>query len=495
MSFLLPDPQNMELLINTKLMKLAALTFAAMSLLWAVPSEAQEKPRASVSGDDLNYQQALQRGTQAVIWGIPAVSMMTLRQGAQRDLGATFNDIIYMSTPTAPRQAFLTPNNQTPYVIVMLNTGDGPVVLDVPRASEKTIFFGTVIDAWQLPLVDVGPAGEDMGRGGKYLFLPPDYNKPVPKGYLVYRPKTLHLYVALRPVSIRGGTLQEAVAYSKQLKAYPLSQAGTPPPGRYIDASPKNWNTLPQYDLSYFEDLATAINEEPVQARDLVMMGMLSSIGIRKGQPFKPDAEMAKALDQAARDGYAQMQHYYVTSGEALVPYWSGNQWQTVNISREQMEQGFPFETVDELLLDKRAGGAYFWATFFPKHLGKASFYLMGLRDRSGAMLNGQSLYRLRVPEDVPASQFWSATVYSMKTKAFFANADRVSISSFEKAQLKLNPDGTLDLYFGSKPSDGLASNWIPTGEDFFLLFRLYGPERALFQKTWTLPDIEMVRQ
>jgi hypothetical protein len=35
-----------------------------------VPTEAQGKPRASVFGDDLNYQQALQRGTQAVIWGI-----------------------------------------------------------------------------------------------------------------------------------------------------------------------------------------------------------------------------------------------------------------------------------------------------------------------------------------------------------------------------------------------------------------------------------------
>jgi Transposase IS116/IS110/IS902 family len=37
--------------MNTRLMKLAALTFAAMSLLWAVLTEAQEKPGASVSGD------------------------------------------------------------------------------------------------------------------------------------------------------------------------------------------------------------------------------------------------------------------------------------------------------------------------------------------------------------------------------------------------------------------------------------------------------------
>ena len=185
------------------------------------------------------------------------------------------------------------------------------------------------------------------------------------------------------------------------------------------------------------------------------MMGMLSSIGITKGQPFKPDAETAKALEQAAKDGYAQMQNYFVTPGKALAPYWSGNQWQTFNIPRDQLAEGFPFETADELLLDKRAGGGYFWLSFFPKHLGAASFYLVGLRDRTGAMFNGQSLFRLRVPKDVPASQFWSVTVYSMKTKAFFANADRVAISSSEKTQLKSNPDGTVDLLFRSK-----AARW-----------------------------------
>jgi hypothetical protein len=55
--------------MNTKSLKFVALTFAAMSLLRSVPSDAQEQARASRPDDNLNYQQALQRGTQAVIWG------------------------------------------------------------------------------------------------------------------------------------------------------------------------------------------------------------------------------------------------------------------------------------------------------------------------------------------------------------------------------------------------------------------------------------------
>jgi len=448
-----------------------------------------------VNAESVIDQEVFQRGTQAVIWGVPAVSMMGLRRGSERDLGATFNDIIYMSHPMVSRHGFLTANNQVPYVLTMLNSTYGPVVLEVPPASEKTIFFGSVIDAWQVPLTDVGPQGADEGEGAKFLFLPPGYDKPVPEGYLVFRPKTYHLYVALRPVSVNGGTLDEAVAYSKQLKAYPLANASNPGGGRYIDAFPKTWDTLPKYDLSYFEDLSTVVNEEPVQEKDLAMMGMLPSLGIKKGKPFKPDADTAKTLEQAVKVGYKMMQNYFTTPGKALVPFWNDNQWQGPNFSREQAEEGFPFVTGDELLLDARAGGCYFWATFLPKHLGKGSFYLMGLRDKTGAPLDGSSLYRLRVPKEVPAREFWSAIVYSMETKGFIANASRVGISSYEKAELKSNPDGTVDLYFGPKAPQGLESNWIPTGENYFLIFRLYGPEKALFEKTWVLPDVEMVKQ
>ena len=38
-------------------------------------------------------------------------------------------------------------------------------------------------------------------------------------------------------------------------------------------------------------------------------------------------------------------------------------------------------------------------------------------------------------------------------------------------------------------------ANWIPTsaGEQFEVLFRFYGPEPAFFDKSWRLPDIELL--
>jgi hypothetical protein len=51
----------------------------------------------------------------------------------------------------------------------------------------------------------------------------------------------------------------------------------------------------------------------------------------------------------------------------------------------------------------------------------------------------------------------------------------------------------TVDVYFGPKAPAGKESNWIPTkaGGQFEVLFRIYGPEKAFFEKAWTLPDIE----
>jgi hypothetical protein len=52
-----------------------------------------------------------------------------------------------------------------------------------------------------------------------------------------------------------------------------------------------------------------------------------------------------------------------------------------------------------------------------------------------------------------------------------------------------------VDVYFGPKAPAGKEPNWVPTstGAGFEVLFRFYGPEKPLFEKTWRLPDIEKV--
>ncbi len=243
------------------------------------------------------------------------------------------------------------------------------------------------------------------------------------------------------------------------------------------------------------------VNEEPVRERDKVMMGMLASIGIERGKPFQPDANTQKALDAALVDGRQIMQRYFDTPGRALSPWWQGSQWSAFSPAAIQKANEFTYETDDALWLDQRAGGLFYWATFVPKKLGGGTFYLMDLRDSAGQLFDGQATYRLRVPAVAPAKDFWSAIVYDMDTKAFVCagpcdTADNgVGLSTFDKPAMKQNADGSVDLYFGPKAPAGFEKNWVTTaGKNFFLIFRLYGPEKVFFEKTWKLPDVEKVQ-
>jgi hypothetical protein len=77
-----------------------------------------------------------------------------------------------------------------------------------------------------------------------------------------------------------------------------------------------------------------------------------------------------------------------------------------------------------------------------------------------------------------------------MKTKTLLAAA-LVGALAFTTAHAQQIPIPT--AYFGPTAPAGKESNWVPTkaGGRFEVLFRFYGPEKPLFEKTWKLPDIE----
>ena len=64
-----------------------------------------------------------------------------------------------------PRHEFLTANNQVPYMITFVNLRQGPIVVEIPAAGAKAVLFGSFVDNWQAPVVDVGPSLFDaVGR-------------------------------------------------------------------------------------------------------------------------------------------------------------------------------------------------------------------------------------------------------------------------------------------------------------------------------------------
>ena len=436
---------------------------------------------------DWDYEIAYQRGIEAVNWATPAVSMVRYRE-AHFGLGGGLNTVYYLSQPPTPVTDALTANNQTPYSTVLMSTRDGPVVLDIPPASDRAAIFGSAVDIWQVPVADFGPAGTDQGMGGRYLFLPPGYDDPVPEDYFVVPMDTYNVLVALRLIPLGGAGFEETAEYAMNIRAYPLSEADSPPAGEYIDIAGKRVPTLVVYDVSLYEDIVTVLDEEPLLERDKVMGGMLASIGIERGKAFDPQGTTRDALEQAVHDAKEYLDFLFDTPGYAFENRWPDRQWMDIRLPSED---GFVFDEGDYLLLDARAAVFHF-ATFAPRRLGSATANIVATRDSGGALFSGDGSYSLTVPADVPARDFWSVIAYSFDTKAFIYNdLDRVGFSSYDMSSMAVNEDGSVDLHFGATPPEGLESNWIPTaGEDFFIMFRFYGPQDAFFDKSWVLADV-----
>jgi len=315
------------------------------------------------------------------------------------------------------------------------------------------------------------------------------------EGYFVFQLEGYSINFAFRPVSRGGGTINEAVAHvHDNLRVYPLAEAASPPETVFLDATGKKWDTLPYYDLTYFRDLWNVVQGEPIRERDKAMHGILREIGIEKGVPFEPTEAWVAIYEDGAKCAFDYMQDKWLTPNVMLRPFNEGkNHWQQANVPPDQAAIGFPFEDRGIPLIDARVD-AYFWATYFPVVLGGSSFYLMSLHDSDGNLLNGKDTYRLSVPKDTPAADFWSAIAYSMVTKGFIRDAERVGLSSRQLDDMTVNEDGSVDLYFAPEPPKGKESNWVPTGEDWFSIFRFYGPEKALFDKSFLLPDFEKVQ-
>lgn len=425
------------------------------------------------------------RAVEAATWGMPLVSVDAMRN-AFFSAGAKYGDILYFSRPADWRFQTTTPNASSLYVYLNFNLADGPVVLDFPAAAGAGL-FGTLVDAWETPLADVGPEGDDKGKGGKYVLLPPGYKQNIPQGNFPLRSRTYNGYALFRaiPATRSPEDLGKAVDLVKKMRLYPLEQAGNPPAQRHIDIAGKLFDGIARFDDSFYDGLARMVNEEPVQTRDLVAMGQLRLLGIEKGRAFKPDQAtrgiLKKAIDEA-HDGFMEA----VTVGE---PYWSGSQW--ILSAVVGPKTGFSYETADHLEIDERAM-VFFLAYAAPKNLGAATFYLGAYRDGKGQPLRGEKTYRLRIPANVPVKQYWAVTVYDLATAAFIHESPRLAIDSYDQ-KVQKNTDGSIDVYFGPSAPAGKETNWIYTarGKPWFPFFRFYGPEKAVFDKTWRLPDME----
>jgi hypothetical protein len=122
---------------------------------------------------------------------------------------------------------------------------------------------------------------------------------------------------------------------------------------------------------------------------------------------------------------------------------------------------------------------------------GKGAKYMIGFTDSDGAPLSGGADYRLTLPKDIPAANFWSVTLYEAENGSGLANGQPFP-SLGSRDQPAQNADGGTDIYLGPKAPEGKEANWLATvpGKGYFAVIRLYSPTEAAINKTWKPGDI-----
>jgi len=424
------------------------------------------------------------RAIEAAIWGLPLVRFDAMRQAFFRDAQATYGDIAYWSKPADWQFQLATASTLSTYVYCNFNTRMGPIVIDMPPAPGMSL-TGAIVSAWESTLVEVGHGGFDKGRGGKYLVLPPDYTGMVPSRYISVRSETYNARALFCIKPTVEGDMASVMAMLTRIRVYSLMQAVNPPEQRFIDMSERLFDTAVRFDDTFFDSLARMVREEPVRTRDLVAMSQMPTLGIDKNGTFAPNLAVREILSQSAEEVHAGLIKASM-AGELLSP---SARW--LKSDAGCSGPGLTYETAFRFGIDER-NVQFFMAFETPGKRRRPALCLRTFCDAAGDPLKGAATYRLHIPAGASVKH-WEIAAYDLETGCFIRESSRVAINSGSPGTRK-NADGSVDVSFASKPEVG-EFNWIHTASTrpWFAVFRVYDPERAVFESSWVLPDIEKI--
>src|SRR5215471_16350344 len=190
-----------------------------IDLTMGLPANAQVEQKIY---DEMDFQ----RACQAYIWATPIVAMNEWKRAHLGVIGAKPRDLVLYNN-YKDKLGILTANFTTPYVITFDNLEKGPVVIDQPAGA----FAGMVLDFWQRPIADLGQAGPDKGKGGKYLIVGPGQKAPKVKGYYIIQSSTNNVFIGIRVLEPGEDKIKAAM---DRFKIYGYAERADPPAQRAL---------------------------------------------------------------------------------------------------------------------------------------------------------------------------------------------------------------------------------------------------------------------
>lgn len=455
----------------------------------------QVGPRQYLSPKDFSatYDEfLLGQAIQAYMMTLPCLNIIGMRDGSEATFGRGYNILPIWKDRMNAKTWVPTPNCDVIYSMSYLDLKEtGPLVVFAPPNV-----IGMFTDFMQRTLTDVGAAGPDLARGGLFLLLPPDYEGPHPGGYYTFRSPTYNVFLFFRTILAKGANgpdTSKPVEIAEMTRVYPLGTREQERPAmKFPNAAPVRVNMMYPTDFTYWEKLHKFVEYEPVGAFDMQTRGLLASIGMVKGHPFKPDAHMRGILTRAVEEGAKRIWSMRMNAATLnSVAYYKDRQYINVWAGVDA-----DWNTPTYLSVNMRM--AYFQVAYgsAPAMVNDAvnmgSKYPSAFKDADGDFLDGNKHYKLHLPPNIPASLYWAVTVYNPVDGTMPETSQPFpSRNAFDT--VKVNADTSVDLYFGpTKPAKAPEENWIETPADHGILItvRLYGAGAAFYDQTWRPDDI-----
>ena len=391
---------------------------------------------------------------------------------------------------------FVSPNNDTMYLLAMCDVRHGPLVLHVPDTHGR-YYVLQFVDAWSNNFAYIGHRATGTAAGDFLLTAAGAPPVDAPPGMRVVTAPT-GLFAIVGRVAVSGPADVPAVhALQDQFSLTPLSvfqggaelpaPAGVPQPDPGVSA-----------DLKWWEQFRVALAAFPPPAADAPFLALCAQFGLTAAaSPYiDPDPALQRILATGQAAGQAKIEEL-IQKAAAPVNGWQSSK-RLFNYNLDFFEIG-ALDAPEWKIADRPTAyvtrAVVARAGLWGNH-GYEADYEQVYVDADNQPLNAAHRYELRLPEQPPVGAFWSLTMYNIPQFYLVENAiNRYSIGSSHSG-LKTEPDGSLTIYIQKdSPGPEKESNWLPTPQSgpFRPIMRLYEPHPSVLDGSFTLPAIQRV--
>lgn len=436
---------------------------------------------------------------EAYIYGYPLVYSMheiSMLPSGTSSIGpkTPYNTFHYARALFDPTNKFVSPNNDTLYVIAMCDVRQGPLVLHVPDAQGR-YYVLQLVDAWSNNFAYIGKRATGTDEA-QYLLVGPGYTGDAPDGMAAIHAPT-GVFAIVGRVAVDGKTdLPAAHALQDQFTLTPLSvyQGGKAPTA--VSGVPQADPGV-EDDLKWWDEFRTGLAAFSPPAADAPYLAICEKLGLTAAEsPYvKPDPTLAKVLMAGAEAGQAKIDELGKHASKPV------NGWQNTLHLFDYNLDFFEVGTIDKpewKIADRTT--AYVTravvdrAGLWGNH-GYEADYQLAWVDADGNPLSSENKYELCLTELPPVDAFWSLTMYNVPEFYLADNPiNRYAIGD-RTPGLQKNVDGSLSIYMQKdSPGPDKEANWLPTPDGAFRpVMRLYMPRQPVLDRTYVLPAIQKV--